>query len=258
MNRVALPTVTLCAVTSVNLLATIAALQACMKGVDFAEVLLLTDREPPALPSGISKVAIRPLFSAADYSQFMLRELAQHISTEHCLVVQWDGFVIDPRQWDQRFLDVDFVGAPWPQFTDGHDVGNGGFSLRSRKLLRACMSPGFAASHPEDVAIGRINREYLERDQDIRFADRRTAGRFAFERSTPNGPTFGFHGVFNMVELLGQDSFWALYETLDDKSSVFRDYGLLMKQSGPGAAGLRRKLRLTLDRLGRLLGGSDR
>lgn len=257
MSRLALPAVTLCAVTSVNLPATIAALQACMKGVDFAEVLLLTDREPAALPPGISKVAIRPLNSAADYSQFMLCELAAHISTDHCLVVQWDGFIINPGQWDQRFLDVDFVGAPWPQFTDGHDVGNGGFSLRSRKLLRACASPGFVASHPEDVAIGRINREYLEREHDIRFADRGIAERFAFERAESVGPTFGFHGVFNMVDLLGQDCFWALYETLDDKSSVFRDYRLLMKQSGPGAAGLRRKARLTLDRLGRLLGGSD-
>ena len=185
--------------------------------------------------------------SASDYSRFVLGQLADHVRTEHCLLIQWDGFVIDPGEWDERFLEYDYIGAPWPQFGDGDDVGNGGFSLRSRKLLEACRSPGFRQSHPEDVAIGRVNREYLELEQGIVFADTATAARFAFERSAPSGPTFGFHGVFNMIPLLGADRFWRIYQGLDDASTVFHDYWLLMRQLGTGSRAAARRFELSLD-----------
>lgn len=256
MARLSLPTVTLCAVTSVNLDATVEALRSCLNGIDFGQALLLTDADIRQLPPGVDKISIPPLRSGLAYSEFMLRELAAHIDTEHCLVTQWDGFVADPGQWDDRYLQYDFIGAPWPQFSDGHDVGNGGFSLRSRKLLEACRSPGFAVSHPEDVAIGRTNREFLEREHGIRFADRETAARFAFERSRSEGPSFGFHGVFNMVEVLGPERFWQLYDTLDERTAAMTDYRLLMRQAGSGTNGLRRRTRLTVDRAKRLFGRS--
>jgi len=247
VSRLELPTVTLCAATSTNVDATVAAIASSSEQIVFGDVLLLTDSESvESLPCGrIERIA--PLRSARDYSQFMLGQLADHVRTDHCLVIQWDGFVIDPQQWDERFLTYDYVGAPWPQFSDGHDVGNGGFSLRSRKLLEACRSPGFARLHPEDVAIGRVNRAFLEREHGIVFADTGTAGRFAFERSAPLGTTFGFHGVFNMIPLLGADRFWRLYQGLDDPSTVFHDYRLLMRQLGFGKGAARRRLELSLD-----------
>jgi len=177
----------------------------------------------------------------------MLEHLADHVRTEHCLVIQWDGFVINPRQWDERFLKCDYMGALWPQFSDGHEVGNGGFSLRSRKLLEACRSPGFTRSHPEDVAIGRVNRAFLEREHGIVFADIDAAAQFAFERSAPPGPTFGFHGVFNMIPLFGADRFWQTYDSLDDRSTVFHDFRLLMRQLGSGKSAAKRRLELSLD-----------
>ena len=247
VSRLELPTVTLCAATSTNVDATVAAIASSSEQVSFGDVLLLTDSAAvESLPGGrIERIA--PLRSACDYSQFMLGQLADHVRTDHCLVIQWDGFVIDPQQWDERFLTYDYVGAPWPQFSDGHDVGNGGFSLRSRKLLEACRSPGFARLHPEDVAIGRVNRAFLEREHGIVFADTGTAGRFAFERSAPLGTTFGFHGVFNMIPLLGADRFWRLYQGLDDPSTVFHDYRMLMRQLGFGKGAARRRLELSLD-----------
>ncbi len=249
MPLLGLPSVTLCAATSVNVEATVAAIEASTDQVRFGDVVLFTDLRLQQSPGGVRVVQIAPLRSGADYSNFLLRELAGHIRTDHCLIVQWDGFVVDAEQWDPAFLEYDYIGAPWPQFDDGRDVGNGGFSLRSRKLLDACRGPGFICSHPEDVAIGRLNRDFLERECGILFADRETAARFAHERSTPKSPTFGFHGVFNMIPLLGADEFWRLYRGLYERSSVFHDYRLLMRQLGTGRDATRRRLQLTLDLL---------
>ena len=249
MPRLRLPTVTLCAATSVNLPATIAALRHCIDQIEFADCLLFTDAEVPTGHPGLRLVPIARMQSSRSYSEFILSSLADHIATPHCLIVQWDGFVLDAGRWESAFLDVDYVGAPWPQFGDTHDVGNGGFSLRSRALLLACRDPEFRGAHPEDLAIGRVNRRMLETRHGIRFADRAMAARFAYERGERNGPTFGFHGIFNMVETLGVERFWQLYRSLDDPSTAYADYRLLMRQIGAGPGALRRRARLTLDRL---------
>jgi hypothetical protein len=242
-----LPTVTLCAATSTNVDATLEAIAASSSQILFGDVLLLTDSpKVESIPGGRVE-RIEPLRSGRDYSQFLLNRLPDHVRTEHCLVVQWDGFVLDPLQWQERFLEYDYIGAPWPQFCGGHTVGNGGFSLRSRKLLEACRSPGFAQSHPEDLAIGRVNRALLERDHRILFADSQTAARFSVERSVPGGPTFGFHGVFNMIPLLGVERFWRIYKGLDDRTSVFHDYALLMRQLASEGGTAKRRLQLTVD-----------
>lgn len=242
-----LPNVTLCSVTSVNVAATLAALRACMDQISFAETILFTDIAPSRRANGIRVVPIPRLTSAASYSSFVLSQLGTYIRSTHCLIVQWDGFVIDATMWDPAFLNYDYIGAPWPQFDDGHDVGNGGFSLRSKRLLDACSRPDFVFAHPEDVAVGRLNRAYLEQTHQICFADRRTANRFAFERSEPIGPTFGFHGVFNLIPLFGPDAFWSLYRQLDEPHTVFHDYPLLLRQLNAGRQARLRQAKLTVD-----------
>lgn len=172
-----------------------------MKQALFGDVLLLSHCRPSGLPDEISWRQIRPLKSRLDYSEFMLRELADHIGTSHALCVQWDGFVLRGGAWRLEFLDYDYIGAIWPHFKDGHNVGNGGFSLRSKRLLQASKELPFDGSHLEDVVICRLNRERLEADG-IRFAPESVARRFAFEREAPDGDEFGFHGVFNLVRQL--------------------------------------------------------
>lgn len=249
MARLELSQVTLCAATSVNLSATLAALGFCLDAAKFAECLLFTDVEIGDSHPSIRVVPIEPLDSARAYSDFILQGLAEHVRTSHCLIIQWDGFVLDATRWTDDFLKVDYIGAPWPQFSDGHDVGNGGFSLRSRKLLDACRAPDFRSSHPEDLAICRHNRPGLESRHDIRFADRAMADRFAFERIAPSEPTFGFHGIFSMAQALGIDRFWKIYQSLDDPRTAFVDYWLLLRQLGRGRHAWRRRIRLTIDRL---------
>ena len=96
-------------------------------------------------------------------------------------------------------------------------VGNGGFSLRSRRLLLALQQPGMQIVHPEDLAICDINREQLESAHGIRIAPLEVAQRFAYERVLPSTPTFGFHGLFNFDRELEPATLQALLDALPDR-----------------------------------------
>ncbi len=248
--RLALPDVTICAVSSVNVEATIKALVRSLALVDCARALLFTDAAVPDLPTGIERIGIAPLRSSAAYSQFVLHRLADWIETSHCLIVQWDGFVAAPEAWDSAFLACDYIGAPWPQFTDGHDVGNGGFSLRSRRLMLACREPGFHDDGTaEDLVIARTNRTMLEKRYGILFADRGLASRFSRERDGEGLRTFGFHGVFNLPGVVGLEGFWDFYRSLDHRGTVWTDFWPLLRKVVTGPSGAARALRMGLDRI---------
>lgn len=247
-RRLALDQVTLAAVTSVNVVATVAALERCMAQVEFGAVKLITDRVPEALPDGVEWVRIPPLASSSAYSDFILERLADHVATSHCLLVQWDGHVIQGDRWRSEFLEYDYVGAAWPQFADGHDVGNGGFSLRSRALLEACRSPDFCPSHPEDLAIGRHNRAWLEA-QGLRFAPADLADTFSAERRGDPATSFGYHGIWHMPRVLGREAFWQIYSALDEHTSARHDFRSLLWQVARGKGGLARAMTLIRDQL---------
>ena len=243
LPRRRLETVTLCAVSSSNMEATVLAMKASLAQIEFAEALLFTDRDAASLgldeSSEIRVVPIRPIRSSEAYSHFMLNDLAAHIATDHALIVQWDGHVIDAGRWQDRFLDYDYTGASWPQFDDGHDVGNGGFSLRSRRLMEACRQPGFELHHPEDLAIGRTNRAFLE-DLGLRFAPADIANQFSAERASDPARTFGYHGVFLMPQVLGVEGFWRVYTALSDRSTLWVDFGILLRAVSQGKGGISR------------------
>ena len=76
-------------------------------------------------------------------------------------------------------------------------VGNGGFSLRSHRLLEALQDPRITLIEAEDTTIGRSFRPLLEGEYGIRFATEALADRFSFEAAYPIGKPFGFHGLFN-------------------------------------------------------------
>jgi hypothetical protein len=196
--------VTLCCVDCVNHDLALAAIGQCVQKCEFGRVLLVTDRAFDL--AGVDVLRIAPLASREAYSHFVIKELAQHIRTEFVLMVQWDGFVINPAAWSDEFLEFDYIGAKWGWPTDGHTVGNGGFSLRSKRLLDALADPHVAEFPIEDEAICRHYRSYLEATHGIRFAPETVADQFSFEASYPKGLPFGFHGLFN---------FWLFFQKPD-------------------------------------------
>jgi hypothetical protein len=224
------------------------ALETCLEQIDFPACKLFTDAPVRDCHPSIEIVPIDRLSSSLDYSNFLLLKLVDYIQTSHCLVVQWDGHVLDAERWQMKFLEYDYIGASWPQFDDGYDVGNGGFSLRSRRLMEACREPEFHGGHAEDVAIGRINRRWLE-ERGMRFAPKALADIFSVERAGHAGASFGYHGVFNMPRAIGIDTFWKIYRELDDLRTIQHDFFTILKDVRHGQNGLRRAVKMTADRL---------
>lgn len=209
--------VTLVCVSSVQIRRSLAALAISQSKLRFARVLFLSDATAGCIPSGIEIVPISALRSIDDYNKFMLYELWAYIETSHCLVVQADGYVLNPKAWSDEFLEYDYVGAPWPLQEDAYidpfgrhqQVGNGGFSLRSKRLLSVPqrshvpwevnqgsfyrhMNAGF---YSEDGNICVHNRHIYEADG-CRFAPIEVAGRFSKELDVPPFTRrfpFGFH-----------------------------------------------------------------
>ena len=199
----ALSEVTLACVDTLNPALALRALERSRKDIRFARTLLLTHDIPDVvLSDGVETLRIDPLPSRDAYSQFVLKRLLPYVDTAHVLLVQWDGYVIHPQAWDDAFAGVDYLGARWFWQTDGHDVGNGGFSLRSRKLLVALQDPAITLVGNEDETIGRSFRTHLEREHGIRFGDATMADRFAFEAAYPVGRPFGFHGLYNFCRVM--------------------------------------------------------
>lgn len=187
------------------------ALQRCLQRASFKECLLLSPRVGGALPAPIRHVEIEDITSVAEYSHFMIKRLGEYFSGSHVLVVQWDGFVTDARQWDPRFLEYDYIGAPWK---DG-SVGNGGFSLRSRRLVEALQATRTLETHPEDYCICERYGAELEARSGIRFAPLELARKFSWEAPDPGRPTFGLHGFFNFHRALSEAELIAYLDDCD-------------------------------------------
>ncbi len=225
--------VTLLAADTANHALALRALQRSMAGIRFGRAMLLTDAIPAevAVPSGIDVLPIAPIRSRDDYSTLVMKSLLPYVATSHVLLVQWDGYVVNPDSWDPAFLDCDYIGAKWFWHTDGMNVGNGGFSLRSRRLLEALADPRIGGEGAEDELVCRTFRPLLAAEFGIRYADAQLADRFAFEAAYPSGKPFGFHGLFNFVRVMPQEELAALVSHFSDAIAMSTQCLQLMRNA---------------------------
>jgi hypothetical protein len=173
-----LPNVTLLGLDCVDIERLRVARDICVKDIEFGAVKLLT-----SLPSDDRDViAIEKIDSIKAYSAFMVKKLLDCVDTEFVLVFQHDGFVLSAANWRDEFLEYDYVGCPWIGYyreNPDHNVGNGGFSLRSKRLLEILSHDDqIELGAPEDYLISRQYREYLE-EKGVRYAPEEVAGKFA-------------------------------------------------------------------------------
>lgn len=149
--KIKIPDVTLICVDNTNKIEkSLKAIYTSIEGIDFGAVKLISS--PELILKYQKKLLNDNIFmekmlfdikSIDDYSKYCIYELTNHVYTSHCLIIQWDGFVLCPEQWDNDWLKYDYIGALWEYsdnsyidpFGNHQRVGNGGFSLRSKKLL---------------------------------------------------------------------------------------------------------------------------
>jgi len=129
----------------------------------------------------------------------MIKDLIKYVDTPYALIFQYDGFILNHDAWDDQFLDYDYIGGPWAHL-GSLEVGNGGFSLRSRRLIDWLATNWREIGvpiDPEDVFISHFARPRLEQNG-MTFAPTSVASRFSKEgneRSVVWNGEFGFHGI---------------------------------------------------------------
>ena len=145
------------------------------------------------------------------YCNLLLKGMLEHVETPYVIFQQWDAMVHDGSRWHDYFLLNDYIGAVWPWRPHGTNVGNGGFSLRSRKLLEALQAPDIqldpTSEHgvQEDNYIAIKHRPWLE-SQGIVFAPAPVADQFAMELNEGGFNAMAHHGFWNIVQFMPRDT----------------------------------------------------
>lgn len=220
-----------------------------------AKAMLISPERPADSPASMKHVPVQP-FGYTDYSLFVLYMLGEFIETEFALIVQDDGWVLSGRNWRPEFLDYDMIGAPghlagvrgpddrityyrgfhWETLIGRTDaqvdvVFNGGFSLRSRKLMMAprrlnlpfiippvskMVGPPWKMQWDSDLSLEDVQlctalRPDLER-AGLRFAPLGLAAYFAFEHlghhlhdNLDLGLVFGQHSKYRKLAAIDPD-----------------------------------------------------
>ena len=196
-----LPNVTLLGLDCLDIDRLKLAADICQKDFEFGAVKLLS-----SVPDNDSRVIpIRSITTREEYSRFFIKNVNDFVDTDFVLIIQYDGFILNPEAWTDDFLAYDYIGAPW-WYKDNNNVGNGGFSLRSKRLLEVLQNDdAIQEFHPEDHVICRVYGDYLI-SRGIVFAPEKIAARFSIEGALkfPSMPVkfgsiwtkeFGFHGL---------------------------------------------------------------
>ena len=196
------------------------AIERSSKFIKFGKYLLLSDRL--RAHDFIESRLIPKIKSKQDYSYFCVKELNRHIETDYCLVVQPDGFATNPLMWTDEYFKYDYIGAPWDYslsrkalLTCGIDygkinkpvpiiIGNGGFSLRSKRFLREASLLDYQNIEiPEDNFLCVLARKTF-REKGIKYANLAVAKQFSLEmpihmnvRDITIDAHFGFHGKYH-------------------------------------------------------------
>jgi hypothetical protein len=220
-----LPDVTLISIdTTDNLSGTLKGVYTSMSGINFGAVKIITTKKQ--IENNYSLVGdgivleepVVDIKNYNDYNHYVIHDLHNHVNTSHCLLVQPDGFVLFPEKWNNGWLKYDYIGAPWAYVEDAyidpfgnhHRVGNGGFSLRSRKFLEVPTKvevpwetnnsnfywmPEGVVNYHEDGNVCVHNR-HIFIEQGCKYAPVEVAVRFSQETRVPECDgiiPFGFH-----------------------------------------------------------------
>ena len=184
------------------------------------DVIVMSDQN---FYPGSRWIKVDPI-TRSQYNKVLFNELHNIVKTEFVMIIQHDGMPIDYSKWDEDFLNYDYIGAIWPWLPDVQNVGNGGFSIRSKKLLECCAKLtypiGMAETTQEDALICRQHRSFLE-GKGINFAPTKLACKFSHEFPQGRYDTYGFHGESCLPYYLSDDHLEFYIQNMPDL--MFKD-----------------------------------
>lgn len=181
-------------------------------------VLVFSDDQTRWIENEI--IRIPEIRTTADYNRVIFFELPKHLETDYAIFIQYDGFVLSGAHFSKFFLNYDYIGAPWPHHQE-FNVGNGGFSMRSARLVNAVQNFILPddLNIAEDLVICRYLRARLEDKIGVKFASKSMAEKFSYEMYPVSHKTFGFHGLFNLPSVMGKDV-QILFDHLQPKTAL--------------------------------------
>jgi hypothetical protein len=193
-------------------------LQYSCRDILFEDIKVITFKEPSNLSDNIKFIKINKL-DRDGYNRFIAKDLFKYINTDFCITVQLDGFILNANMWSEEFLNYDYIGAPWP--TDlidavlankyqrppiGHPwIGNGGFSLRSRRILEEASKFSWPGGGEDNLFCIDL-RDHME-SIGLKYAPIDLSLKFSMETPLVEGidrhllpidfsKHFGFHGLY--------------------------------------------------------------
>ncbi len=229
MEKINLKNLTLYGADTVDIDRQLKAFAICESYADFGAKKIVTNcKENYITDTGVEVICTDLINTIYDYNQFNLKHLNDYVDTEFVMVAEYDGFILNPGAWTDEFLDYDYIGAPL--LVDGVQlVGNGGFSIRSKKLLELVQSDdaiqlGNKEEHKyaanEDWVICVVMRDYLE-SKGIRFAPAELGHRFSLENNREYGNVwdgqFGYHGLkwTDISAWIKENPQWGIHNSLE-------------------------------------------
>ena len=205
------------------------------KGLNFGKKIIYTYKEPTIDP-GDFEIKIVDEVAYEDFTNFVLNFYAECFDTDFMINFHCDGFIQNPNAWQDSFLNYDYIGAPVmpPGNLNYAFIGNGGFSLRSKKLCEKVKElynskyrPSFMTASDglqvatsieghkeyanEDVYIGLVCKNILE-EYGFKFPTMEIAGQFSTEHFYVSNKghlsvdfsimtdSFGFHEIESLHE----------------------------------------------------------
>lgn len=183
------------------------AVEQSTKEISFNDVICVSDKDflsESEVKHSFIKMN-KKISNTLEYSVILTKKLNRFIKTDFVLVIQHDGYIINPDMWIPEFLDYDYIGAEWKAKNWNNNtpflVGNGGFSLRSKKLMDIVANePTYNISGNEDAYICYYFKSVTE-SHGLKIAPVEIARKFSFEEIRYEHKTFGFHGKENFDKI---------------------------------------------------------
>ena len=198
--------------------------------LSFGKKIIYTYQKP-TIDSGDFEIKIIDEIPYDKFNDFVLQKYSGLFDTDYAINFHSDGFIQNQEAWNDYFLEYDYIGAPIKipiaQNESQIVVGNGGFSLRSKKICEEIeklkssdylpnlitkdifkIIPSFFRN--EDVYISFLCNKILK-EKGFKIADLHTASFFSTEHfsalntkysESPKDmiSSFGFHEI-NALEI---------------------------------------------------------